>query len=262
MGICKYLIALVLLSSAFVVFANAHNVQIYARGFNYVVIASPTHNVTFVAYRDSQRLLSPNILIENNVASEQIPFEYWYQGEKYKQSLLVSPNISSPYISLAVITREAMQQGERITVAIETNVPLRAIGDYTAMLNGRDIPVIDGQIIFDSYNQYSKLEVSAPLLSERKLLKTIVIKHEVDPQTGCDVVLDKPTLYAVCYSNLGNIDYAQFNLGGKNIGSKFGELVVGETIPTDLILEVMVDRVVRRFSVEDNENIIVSIPID
>lgn len=240
--------------------ANVHDIQIYARGYNYVIIASPSHNVLFESQRTSQRLLSPNLLIESDVSAEQIPVRYSLNGYEYDISLLVSANISSPYLAMSVENRIGLPVGENVTIKVNTNVPDRAIGSYSAKLNGRDIQVIDGKIRFDAYSTYSKLEVSAQLLSANMLTVTKILKHEIQPQLGCDVVFDRPTLYAVCFSNLGTIEFSQFYLDNIPIGNEYGEYVVGDSVPNDLKLEILVNNELHAFNIEQVGSSFVSIP--
>lgn len=259
--IFRVLLLLVFLTStAFPLFANTHDIQIYARGFNYLVIASPTHNVEFTATRDSQRTLSPNILLEDDMSVEEIPIQYVRNGETYKISLLISQNISLPYINVTVLEREALSFGERLTLKISTNVPDRAIDRYVATLNGREIPVIDGKLTFDAYNRHSKVFVQASLLSDRELTITKVLEHEIELQTGCDVLHEDRSLFAVCFSNNGPIQTAQFYLAGTPIGNQYGEAVIGKDVPSDMVLEVMINNSLSKYSIELVDNKLVSIP--
>jgi hypothetical protein len=229
--------------------ASEHDIQIYTRGYDYLVLSSPEEPVQFIPSRDSQILLSPHLLVETNISSEEIPVSYELNEKHYSSILMMSQSVASPYIALELIQRQMLDLGESVTMAIQTNVPSGALSNVRAFVNGKQTEILNNEFTFDAYSKYSNLVVAATLLSQRQLRADKLIEHDIDTQFGCDVVFDSPSLYAICFSNHGTVEDPQFYLNEQAIGSH-GQAHFGETVPDDVTLHVTINGAHYRFDIQ------------
>lgn len=174
----------------------------------------------------------------------------------------MSQNVSAPYLSINVVGRDALAFGERITILVTSNVPEQALSNMKAFVNGKVVDIIDNKFSYNAYSKHTNIDVSAMLLSERELQQSKLLSHYVEPQHGCDVLHDDFMLYAICFSNLGSVQNAQFFLDGTPIGNQYGEFAVGATVPDDLSLKVFVNDQLLKYKIIKTDNKLISVPDD
>ena len=132
----KYIIILFLLLSTSV-FSQSENVPYLRLVTNgYAVVASPSVDVVLQPMTSSQISLSPHLLIETDLLAEQIQIRYLRHGEVLHRAILLTQRGTEPYVRFKVIKRELLDNAERVTFKMETNVPERVITDTSVMING------------------------------------------------------------------------------------------------------------------------------
>ena len=102
----------------------------------YAVIASPSSDITLEPMTDTQRLITPHLLVESDLLVEQIQVKYLVNGQKRLRSILLTQRAAQPFIRFSVLERHLIDNAENVTIGMETNIPERVIESYAVKLNG------------------------------------------------------------------------------------------------------------------------------
>lgn len=229
-----------LLCTVFSFFAHSQNekspyLRLMTNG--YAVIASPTTSITLSPHSETQISLTQHLILETDLLSEQIQVAYEYKGEKRFRTIMLSQKSAEPFLRFRAINRLIDDDSETVTIEMVTNVPDRVITDSKAFINGQHVNLKPNMTYtFTAYHPVSLIEgyinisnSSAPIKGKNR------INHPFEPDTGCNLLDENKTFYALCFSNLSGKQSAQFFLNEQAVG-KFGELRYVPAMIEDLSL--------------------------
>jgi hypothetical protein len=191
----------------------------------YAVLASPDPSITLTPASPTQLSLSPHLVVETNLSSEQIQVQYDYKGKKRFRSIMLSQQSAEPFVRFRAIDRLISNDSETVTIEMLTNVPERVITDSKAFINGQQVNLTPNKTYtFTAFHPVTVIEgfvtisnSSAPVTGKNRLY------HPFEPDTGCNLLNEDTTFYALCFTNHSGQQSAQFYLNNNPVGS-YGEL--------------------------------------
>jgi len=212
------LLAAVAFTAAFSVHADTPYLYFVHDG--YAVVASPSIDITLEPSTDSQYLLSPHLLVEEDLLGEQIQIRYVEDGETKGRAILLSQRSAEPFVAFSVIDRQASENAETVTVQMTTNVPERVITASSVKINGQVVELDDKRrYTFTAYQPHTLIEGSLDMANTSlSVTGAVTLKHPITPDVGCELIDEEGRLYALCYANEPGEQNVQFYLDGKPIG--------------------------------------------
>ena len=186
----------------------------------YAVIASPSSDITLEPMTDTQRLITPHLLVESDLLVEQIQVKYLVNGQKKLRSILLTQRAAQPFIRFSVLERHLIDNAEKVTIGMETNIPERVIESYAVKLNGQSVSLSpDNTYSFIAYQPVTVIE-GEMMISNSQVPVTgrTILNHAIQPDVGCDLVDENKRFYALCFANQEGRQFAQFYWNGQPIG--------------------------------------------
>lgn len=242
--------------NAFGQIENAPYLRLITNG--YAVLASPDPSITLTPASPTQLTLSPHLIVETNLSSEQIQVQYEYKGKKRFRSIMLSQQSAEPFVRFRAIDRLISQNSETVTIEMLTNVPERVITDSKAFINGQQVNLTPNKTYtFTAYHPVTVIEgfvmisnSGTPVAGKNRLY------HPFEPDTGCNLLDEDNTFFALCFTNYSGQQTAQFFLNNNPVGN-YGELRYVPEMVKDITLVYSVGDKEFTYAVEpDNEDFI------
>ena len=224
MRCCSFLYFLIFLSSsAFCKIENAPYLRLITNG--YAVLASPDPSITLTVSSPTQLSLSPHIIVETDLSSEQIQVHYEYEGKTRVRSIMLSQQSAEPFVRFRAIDRFISKDSETVTIEMLTNVPERVINDSEVFINGQQVNLTPNKTYtFTAYYPVTMIE-GFVTISNSSVLVTGKnrLYHPFEPDTGCNLLDEDNTFFALCFTNHSGEQSVQFLLNNNPVGN-YGEL--------------------------------------
>ena len=221
----------------------------------YAVIASPTIDITLTPMTNTQFLLSPHLMVETDLLVEQIQVKYNLGDDVLQRSILLTQRAAQPFIRFAVIQRDLLDNAERVTIQMESNIPQRVIESSSVRINGQPVRLSpDNTYQFTAYSPQTEIQ-GEMMISNSQVPVTgkSVLKHAILPDIGCDLVDENKRFYALCYANQAGLQTVQFYWKGEPIGAN-GEVGYIPDMVNDLRLTYRVGGSRYQFAIIESDN--------
>lgn len=220
----------------------------------YAVIASPSLDTALIATSDSQVQLTDHLVVETNINQSSFAIQSKKGEVIMMHNVLVYEDHAVPYISIRVVNRTPLEHGMRVSLQLFTNAPPLSLDDITVKIDGfEQIINFEDTIDFVTYSASTTIVASARLLNEYVITDNLQLKNDVPAQRECSLAFDPPALYALCSSDVDNIESQQFFLGDKKIGDD-GMVTIGDDIAEGLTLDVAFTFVKRHYAVRNTSS--------
>jgi hypothetical protein len=245
-------IALILLNASLI--ASEVRPTLLLKTTEYAVIASPDLNTVLITASDTQIQLTDHLVVETNINQPSFAIQSKKEEVLMMHNVLVYQDHATPYLSIRVVDRTPLKHGMRVSLKLFTNAPPLSLDNITVNIDGFEQQVeFEDTVEFITYNTVTDISATARLLNEYNIADTLQLKHDVPAQRECSLAFDPPALYALCSSDVDNIESQQFFLGGRKIGDD-GMVTIGDDIADGLTLDVAFTYVKRHYAVRNTSS--------
>lgn len=191
----------------------------------YAVLASPEPSITIIPASPTQVSLSPHLLVETNLLSEQIQVQYEYKGKRRFRSIMLSQQSAEPFLRFRAIDRVISKDSETVTIEMLTNIPERVMADSKVFINGQSVNLTDDKTF--TFTAFHPVTLIEGIVTISNSVTPVTGKnrfyHPIEPDTGCNLLDEDNTFFALCFTNHSGQQSAQFFLNDNPVGN-YGEL--------------------------------------